>query len=129
MHKELAHLPLKNRSRQRRIMGKLLSDLSILVNEADWVETNLVGGKKGGGRRGKKNSPVSMLLNWFFDELLNYMIEYLLLGFELELYHPQEFTMIHYNLDCLYGMLANNKENYYKAVAKKKKKLAKELEQ
>ena len=129
VHKELAHLPLKNRSRQRRIMGKLLSDLSILVNEADWVETNLVGGKKGGGRRGKKTSPVSMLLNWFFDELLSYMIEYLLLGFELELYHPQEFTMIHYNLDCLYGMLGNNKENYYKAVAKKKKKLAKELEQ
>ena len=81
-------------------MGKLLSDLSILVNEADWVETNLVGGKKGGGgKRNKNKSPVSMLLNWFFDELLNYMIEFLQLGFELELYHPYEFTMIHYNLD------------------------------
>jgi hypothetical protein len=57
------------------------------------------------------------------------MTQYLALGFELELFNPFEYSAVHYNMDYIFGMMYNNKENQYKSTAKKKKKQMRDIEQ
>jgi len=45
---------------------------------------------------------------WVLDQVAHLMVHYLRLGFELDLYHPEEFPAIYWYLDYLFGILFQN---------------------
>jgi len=117
--KELILLRLKNSTRHRRIQAKYFSDLNILINEADFVETHIYG-------RNRQGFEKQALFNWIFIKVIKCMIEFLELGFPLELYSLEDIGMVMFYLDFLYGALINGYSALFKHLdsksAKKRRK-------
>ncbi|XP_014674442.1 PREDICTED: N-alpha-acetyltransferase 35, NatC auxiliary subunit-like [Priapulus caudatus] len=92
-----------NRARQRDKLAHVLDELSNLQDEADKVDAflhNLL----------IKSEPQRQHLacfgSWVLCHVIQVMIQYLLLGFELELYSPHEYHYIYWYLyEILYGWL------------------------
>ncbi|CAO3680378.1 unnamed protein product [Umbelopsis ramanniana] len=85
-----------NRARQRRIMCKVLGEWEILLNEAVAVDEKL---KEICQPHTDENK--FYFYHWTNHRRLNMIETILLLGFELELYGPHEYTMIYWFVDYL----------------------------
>jgi hypothetical protein len=119
--KECILLKLKNKTRQQRILSKYLSDFNILVSEAHFLVEKIYG---------KNNAKQEKLLlfQWMFQRTTKAMIEFLRLGFELELYTDKDIGMVMFYFDYLFGVVINNLNSllsYFnsKQCKKKKKKI------
>lgn len=119
--KEQLLLLLKNRTRRRRILGKYLADFNILIGEADCLEAKLFGEDREGLEK-------QMLFQWIFARAVEAVVEYVNLGFSLELYTVEDLGMVMFYLDFLYGTLVNCKSTLLRFLTSKQgKKLRKKL--
>ena len=116
--KECILLKLKNKTRQQRILAKYLSDFNILVSEAHFLVEKVYGKTS--------TKPEKLLLfQWIFQKTTKSMIDYLKLGFELELYTDKDVGMVMFYLDFLIGVYINNLNSllaYFNSKTYKKKK-------
>lgn len=94
-----------NRARQRDKLAHLLEDLVILQDEADKVDAFLHNLSQ------KSENPLPHLAcfgTWILYHTLKVMIQYVLSGFELELYSIHEYSYIFWYLyEFLYGWLVS----------------------
>jgi len=65
--------------------------------------------------------------SWVFDQTLQLLIHYLMLGFELELFNPKELPVSYWYLEYLLDIRMRNKEIAWRAKPKKKGKVPKEI--
>lgn len=104
-----------NRARQRDKLSHLLEELSALQEEADKVDAFLHNLSM------KFDQPTSHLAcfgTWVLYHTLKVMIQYVLSGFELELYSSHEYTYIFWYLyEFLYGWMVSalNRANNFLA--------------
>ncbi|KAI8979808.1 hypothetical protein BDF20DRAFT_532982 [Mycotypha africana] len=102
-----------NRSRQRRMLGKLIAEWEILQEEAAGVdevfhrlvEQQLQGIENGAfiAESSADTAAPYYFSSWAYDLKLNMIEKILFLGFELELYGPHEYIMIYWYLQCVLG--------------------------
>jgi len=83
----------QNRSRQRRAVGKMLSDWSILEDESSQVDHRIcISLAHLGVDLNASNAPCrAPYSTWVCDQTLQLLCHHLMLGFELELYAPREY--------------------------------------
>ncbi|EGC40375.1 hypothetical protein DICPUDRAFT_146727 [Dictyostelium purpureum] len=89
---------LLNRARQRRKIRISIYELSLLQNEGDIIDSVLAA------------DPLNTKLyfgSFVFNLKLKVMQYFLFLGFELEVYAPNEYYQIYFYLDYLYGIHSN----------------------
>lgn len=117
--KECILLKLKNKTRQQRLLAKYLSDFNILVSEAHFLVEKIYG-------KNTQKPEKLLLFQWIFQKTTKIMIEYLKLGFELELYTDKDVGMVMFYIDFLLGVYINNLNtllNYLNSKLYKKKKI------
>ena len=89
-----------NRPRQRRRVGKLLPDLSVLQDDSSVLDQRaMMQMIHAGYNLSDPKAPAPCrhaCFVWVLEETLNALIHYLFLGFELELYSLREFPMIYW---------------------------------
>ncbi|OWZ12411.1 hypothetical protein PHMEG_00014432 [Phytophthora megakarya] len=94
---------LHNRSRQRARIEYLLDEWSILQAEATAVDERFTT---------EMNIPLAAypryFTAWSLEESVQLMLQYVVLGLELELYAPSEFGTIYWYLDYLQGSRLQN---------------------
>ncbi|XP_065061823.1 N-alpha-acetyltransferase 35, NatC auxiliary subunit-like [Rhopilema esculentum] len=124
-----------NRARQRERLADTLEELGNLQEEADKADSALNQILLG---IDNKRQHLACFGSWVLYHTLKVMIEYILLGFELELFNPHEFHYVYWYLDFLAGWGINclsraeklvvAQEQYIdKKCGKKDKKRKKEL--
>lgn len=116
--KECILLKLKNKTRQQRLLAKYLSDFNILVSESHFLVEKIYG-------KGTQKPEKLLLFQWIFQKTTKIMIEYLKLGFELELFTDKDVGMVMFYMDFLLGVYINNLNtllNYLNSKQYKKKK-------
>ena len=131
----LLHAHGHNRARQRERLGDILEELGNLQEEADKAdsELNIVLQSID-----NKRQHLACFGSWVLYHALNVMIEYILLGFELDLFNPHEFHYIYWYLDFLSGwginclsraerLVMGQEQLIEKKCGKKEKKRKKEL--
>lgn len=131
----LLHAHGHNRARQRERLGDMLEDLGNLQEEADKADSELNTILKS---IDNKRQHLACFGSWVLYHALKVMIEYILLGFELELFNPHEFHYVYWYLDFLAGwginclsraerLVINQEQFIEKKCGKKEKKRKKEL--
>ncbi len=124
-----------NRARQRERLGEILEDFGNLQDEADKTDSEL---NQILQEIDNKRQHLACFGSWVLFHTLKVMVEYILLGFELELFNPHEFHYVYWYLDFLsnWGInclsraerLVMVQEQYVeKKCGKKEKKRKKEL--
>lgn len=124
-----------NRARQRERLGDILEDLGNLQDEADKVDSELNQILQG---IDNKRQHLACFGSWVLFHTLKVMVEYIFLGFELELFNPHEFHYVYWYLDFLSGWGINclsraerlvlvQEQHIDKKCNKKEKKRKKEL--
>ncbi|KAF2070296.1 hypothetical protein CYY_008388 [Polysphondylium violaceum] len=94
LQKIFIHLAL-NRARQRRELKHNLFDLTILQNEGDILDCEFASNK----------TEIPIYFGSFIFHLkLRLMAHYLYLGFEIEVYSPNEYQMVYWYIDYVIGM-------------------------
>jgi len=94
-----------NRARQRRKLVRSLDDWSILINEAEMVDSLIDQKQRERTKRGHIPENVTYWWSsWVVSQTFPLLRQYLQLGFELELYQHSEYPMIYWYLDYLLGM-------------------------
>lgn len=66
-----------------------------------------------------------MLFHWIFSRALEAMLEYLRLGFTLQLYTYEDLGMVMFYMDFLYGTLGNSKGYLLRFIGSKEGKKVK----
>ncbi|RMX51654.1 hypothetical protein pdam_00020297 [Pocillopora damicornis] len=98
--KSIIHALGHNRARQRDKLAHLLEEFAALQDEADKVDaqlhTLLI-------KVEPQRQHFACFGSWVLYHTLNIMIQYLLSGFELELYSPHEYHYVFWYLDFLFG--------------------------
>lgn len=98
--KSIIHALGHNRARQRDKLAHLLEEFGALQDEADKVDaqlhTLLV-------KVEPQRQHFACFGSWVLYHTLNIMIQYLLSGFELELYSPHEYHYVFWYLEFLFG--------------------------
>lgn len=98
--KSIIHALGHNRARQRDKLAHLLEEFAALQDEADKVDaqlhTLLV-------KVEPQRQHLACFGSWVLYHTLNIMIQYLLSGFELELYSPHEYHYVFWYLEFLFG--------------------------
>eukprot|EP00794_Sanderia_malayensis_P004678 gene4678-5288_t len=126
-----------NRARQRERLGDILEEFGNLQDEADKADSELNDILQ---EIDSKRQHLACFGSWVLFHSLKAMVEYLLLGFELELFNPHEFHYIYWYLDFLSGWGINclsraerlvmvQEQHVEKKCGKKEKKRKKELVQ
>ncbi|XP_064460377.1 N-alpha-acetyltransferase 35, NatC auxiliary subunit-like [Ornithodoros turicata] len=98
----LIHICGHNRARQRDKLTHLLEELAVLQDEADRLDTVLhsISSKL------EPTPQFACFTTWVLHHVLKTMIQYLLSGFELELYSTHEYGYIFWYLyEFLYGWM------------------------
>lgn len=98
----LVHICGHNRARQRDKLTHLLEELAVLQDEADRLDTVLhsISSKL------ESTQHFACFTTWVLHHVLKTMIQYLLSGFELELYSTHEYGYIFWYLyEFLYGWM------------------------
>ncbi|XP_037080058.1 N-alpha-acetyltransferase 35, NatC auxiliary subunit-like isoform X1 [Pollicipes pollicipes] len=94
-----------NRARQRQKLEMVLADLAGLQEEAERVDTLLDGLCR---QLEPARHHLVCFTTWILYHVLRVMIQYLLSGFELELYSVHEYHYIYWYLsECLYGWMVS----------------------
>ena len=96
----LLHAHGHNRARQRERLGDILEELGNLQEEADKVDSELNMMLQG---IDNKRQHLACFGSWVLYHALKVMIEYIFLGFELELFNIHEFHYVYWYLDFLSG--------------------------
>ena len=96
----LLHAHGHNRARQRERLADVLEELGNLQEEADKADSELNQILQG---IDNKRQHLACFGSWVLFHTLKVMIEYILLGFELELFNPHEFHYVYWYLDFLAG--------------------------
>jgi len=98
--KSIIHALGHNRARQRDKLAHLLEEFGALQDEADKVDaqlhTLLI-------KVEPQRQHFACFGSWVLYHTLNIMIQYLLSGFELELYSPHEYHYVFWYLEFLFG--------------------------
>ncbi len=94
-----------NRARQREKLAQILEELAALQDEAEKIDSYL-------NNLTQKSDPQCSHLGyystWVLYHILRVMIQYLLSGFELELYAPHEYSYIFWYLyEFLFGWMVS----------------------
>ena len=87
LFKVLCHNP----GRQRRNLCKLLTDFDLLQNDCEIVDQEI--------SELLDIPPTFTISSWMFDLKLSISIKILLIGFELDLYKPFEWTMMYWHIN------------------------------
>ncbi|CAG2162767.1 unnamed protein product [Oppiella nova] len=94
-----------NRARQREKLAQILEELTALQDEADKVDNYLNGFTQ---KSDPQTSHLGYYSTWVLYHILRVMTQYLLSGFELELYSPHEYQYIFWYLyEFLYGWIVS----------------------
>jgi hypothetical protein len=93
-----------NLARQRRRIARVLEEWAALQMEGNIVDEKL------GGSREFADIP-RYLGCWLLHNVAPLMVQYLVLGFQLELYSTDEYPMIFWYLDYIFG-IAHQNTNY-----------------
>ncbi len=126
-----------NRARQRERLGDILEEFGNLQDEADKADSEL---NQILQEIDNKRQHLACFGSWVLLHALEIMVEYILLGFELELFNPHEFHYVYWYLDFLSGWGINcfsraerlvmaQEQHIEKKCGKKDKKRKKELVQ
>lgn len=103
----LVHICGHNRARQRDKLTHLLEELAVLQDEADRLDTVLhsISAKLDSGVQ-QQQQQLACFTTWVLHHVLKTMIQYLLSGFELELYSKHEYGYVFWYLyEFLYGWM------------------------
>ncbi|ORY01708.1 Mak10-domain-containing protein [Basidiobolus meristosporus CBS 931.73] len=95
----------QNRSRQRRVMCKLLREWEILQEEAEHIDEQFHAVFKSNAA-----SLPFFYSSWVYHRKLSMMIQVAQLGFDLELFAEYEYLMMFWHLDYLYGAYSQHLE-------------------
>lgn len=98
--KSIIHALGHNRARQRDKLAHLLEEFAALQDEADKVDAQLHNLLV---KVEPQRQHFACFGSWVLYHTLNIMIQYLLSGFELELYSPHEYHYVFWYLDFLFG--------------------------
>ena len=131
----LLHAHGHNRARQRERLGDMLEELGNLQEEADKADSELNVVLQG---IDNKRQHLACFGSWVLYHTLKVMIEYILLGFELELFNAHEFHYVYWYLDFLSGwginclsraerLVVSQEQLIEKKCGKKEKRRKKEL--
>ncbi|CAG2108905.1 unnamed protein product [Medioppia subpectinata] len=94
-----------NRARQREKLAQILEELTALQDEADKVDNYLNALTQ---KSDPQTSHLGYYSTWVLYHILRVMTQYLLSGFELELYSPHEYQYIFWYLyEFLYGWIVS----------------------
>ncbi|CAG2176746.1 unnamed protein product, partial [Oppiella nova] len=94
-----------NRARQTEKLAQILEELTALQDEADKVDNYLNGFTQ---KSDPQTSHLGYYSTWVLYHILRVMTQYLLSGFELELYSPHEYQYIFWYLyEFLYGWIVS----------------------
>jgi len=131
----LLHAHGHNRARQRERLGDMLEELGNLQEEADRTDSELNVLLQG---IDNKRQHLACFGSWVLYHALKVMIEYILLGFELELFNAHEFHYVYWYVDFLSGwginclsraerLVVGQEQLIEKKCGKKEKRRKKEL--
>lgn len=98
--KSIIHALGHNRARQRDKLAHLLEEFAALQDEADKVDAQLHSLLI---KVEPQRQHFACFGSWVLYHTLNIMIQYLLSGFELELYSPHEYHYVFWYLEFLFG--------------------------
>eukprot|EP01125_Pyxidicula_operculata_P013783 TRINITY_DN4571_c0_g1_i4.p1 TRINITY_DN4571_c0_g1~~TRINITY_DN4571_c0_g1_i4.p1 ORF type:complete len:555 (-),score=130.70 TRINITY_DN4571_c0_g1_i4:632-2296(-) len=101
--KEYFRILSSNKARRRRNLAESMSNFSILIEEGDLVDTLI-----GKSYEQTKEEMGHYFFCWMTDKALRCMIQWIKLGFELELYDTHEYPSVYWYLDCLLHQRKNN---------------------
>ncbi|TMW55837.1 hypothetical protein Poli38472_008485 [Pythium oligandrum] len=94
---------LFNRSRQRARIEYLLEEWGVLQLEASVIDERFTTEMSI-----PKATYPRYFTAWTLEQVVVLMLQYVSLGFELELYAPSEYSMVYWYLDYLYGSRLQN---------------------
>ncbi|PRP76015.1 n-alpha-acetyltransferase 35, NatC auxiliary subunit-like [Planoprotostelium fungivorum] len=109
-----------NRARQRRKIVHLLDDIVIIIQYAQSLDYEYKPPTEDQEDPGARH-----LESWVLDLAVPFMVQFVELGFELELYHPTEYASIYWYLDYLQGFRLRNSQYVSSLVAEGESKKSK----
>lgn len=95
---QLVNISGQNRARQREKLAHIFEELANLESEADKLDTYLHGLLM----KNSQEQTIVCFVTWVLYHVLKAMFNYLYLGFELELYSPQEYYYVYWYISELH---------------------------
>lgn len=105
MYRETIARCLRNKSFGRKSLRNFFKDLDILIGDGNYLDETL---KESSNLRNPE--PITDNLMLSITTYLDAMIEYLLKGFDLELYYPAELPEFFFQCTCAFEMLSINRQ-------------------